>query len=43
MLEEGIIIADTKFEFGLERGQCCIADEVLTPDSSDFWPVGDMK
>jgi phosphoribosylaminoimidazole-succinocarboxamide synthase len=39
-LERGIIIADTKFEFGVdERGQIVVADEVLTPDSSRFWPV----
>lgn len=37
---KGIIIADTKFEFGLdENGQVCLMDEVLTPDSSRFWPV----
>ncbi len=36
----GIIIADTKFEFGLDRkGQLHLIDEVLTPDSSRFWPV----
>jgi phosphoribosylaminoimidazole-succinocarboxamide synthase len=35
----GIIIADTKFEFGLVDGQIILADEVLTPDSSRFWPV----
>jgi phosphoribosylaminoimidazole-succinocarboxamide synthase len=34
----GIIIADTKFEFGFVDGQLLIADEVLTPDSSRFWP-----
>jgi phosphoribosylaminoimidazole-succinocarboxamide synthase len=39
-LERGIIIADTKFEFGLDpRGGLYIIDEVLTPDSSRFWPV----
>jgi len=39
-LERGIIIADTKFEFGLdEKGQLTLIDEVLTPDSSRFWPV----
>ena len=37
---KGIIIADTKFEFGLdENGQVCLMDEVLTPDSSRFWPT----
>lgn len=39
-ITRGIIIADTKFEFGLdENGQLVLADEVLTPDSSRFWPV----
>ncbi|MBE6473251.1 MAG: phosphoribosylaminoimidazolesuccinocarboxamide synthase [Coriobacteriaceae bacterium] len=37
----GIIIADTKFEFGRLNGQIILADEVLTPDSSRFWP-GDV-
>ncbi len=38
-LERGIIIADTKFEFGLNNdGQLTLIDEVLTPDSSRFWP-----
>ncbi|MFM8518260.1 MAG: phosphoribosylaminoimidazolesuccinocarboxamide synthase [Nevskiaceae bacterium] len=38
--ERGIIIADTKFEFGLdEQGQLTLIDEVLTPDSSRFWPA----
>lgn len=36
--ERGIIIADTKFELGLIDGELVIADEVLTPDSSRFWP-----
>ena len=37
--EKGIIIADTKFEFGLdEEGNVVIGDEILTPDSSRFWP-----
>jgi phosphoribosylaminoimidazole-succinocarboxamide synthase len=35
----GIILADTKFEFGLHDGELLLADEVLTPDSSRFWPV----
>jgi phosphoribosylaminoimidazole-succinocarboxamide synthase len=35
----GIIIADTKFEFGLCGGELLLADEVLTPDSSRFWPA----
>ena len=39
-LERGIIIADTKFEFGLDdEGRLHLIDEVLTPDSSRFWPV----
>ena len=39
-LERGIIIADTKFEFGTdEQGRLYIIDEILTPDSSRFWPV----
>ena len=39
-LTRGIIIADTKFEFGLnEDGEVVLADEMLTPDSSRFWPV----
>ena len=43
-LERGIIIADTKFEFGLnEAGQVVLMDEVLTPDSSRFWPVDTWK
>ena len=37
--ERGIIIADTKFEFGVVNGQIVLADEVLTPDSSRFWPA----
>jgi phosphoribosylaminoimidazole-succinocarboxamide synthase len=35
---KGIIIADTKFEFGLLNGQLILIDEVMTPDSSRFWP-----
>ena len=39
-LEKGIIIADTKFEFGLnEEGEIVLGDEMLTPDSSRFWPL----
>jgi phosphoribosylaminoimidazole-succinocarboxamide synthase len=37
--ERGIIIADTKFEFGLFDGKLILIDEVLTPDSSRFWPA----
>ena len=36
--ENGIIIADTKFEFGVIDGKIVLADEVMTPDSSRFWP-----
>jgi phosphoribosylaminoimidazole-succinocarboxamide synthase len=39
----GIMIADTKFEFGLTDGQLLLIDEVLTPDSSRFWPQEDYK
>jgi phosphoribosylaminoimidazole-succinocarboxamide synthase len=37
----GIIIADTKFEFGLFNGNIILIDEVMTPDSSRFWPASD--
>ena len=37
---KGIIIADTKFEFGLVGDELILIDEVLTPDSSRFWPLG---
>lgn len=37
--QRGIIIADTKFEFGIYDGQLILIDEVLTPDSSRFWPA----
>jgi phosphoribosylaminoimidazole-succinocarboxamide synthase len=37
--QRGIIIADTKFEFGLSEKDILLIDEVLTPDSSRFWPV----
>jgi phosphoribosylaminoimidazole-succinocarboxamide synthase len=37
----GLILADTKFEFGLIDGEIVLADEVLTPDSSRYWPAGD--
>jgi phosphoribosylaminoimidazole-succinocarboxamide synthase len=36
----GILLADTKLEFGLDGDQVVLADEVLTPDSSRFWPAG---
>ena len=38
-LDRGIILADTKFEFGFIGGQLVLADEALTPDSSRWWPV----
>jgi len=41
--ERGIIIADTKFEFGLIDGKLVLADEVLTPDSSRFWPKDEYE
>ncbi|GAA3008292.1 phosphoribosylaminoimidazolesuccinocarboxamide synthase [Actinokineospora diospyrosa] len=37
--ERGVILADTKFEFGLLDGQVVLGDEVLTPDSSRYWPL----
>ena len=37
--QRGIIIADTKFEFGLDNGNLILIDELLTPDSSRFWPA----
>ena len=39
----GIIIADTKFELGFVDGELVVCDEVLTPDSSRFWPVDQWK
>lgn len=41
--EKGIIIADTKFEFGLSDDGLILIDEILTPDSSRFWPKSDYK
>lgn len=41
--KKGIIIADTKFEFGLHEGSVMLIDEVLTPDSSRFWPKSDYR
>lgn len=41
--ERGIIIADTKFEFGEVDGEIVLIDEALTPDSSRFWPVDSYK
>jgi phosphoribosylaminoimidazole-succinocarboxamide synthase len=43
-LTRGIVIADTKFEFGLdERGTLTLMDEILTPDSSRFWPLASYR
>jgi phosphoribosylaminoimidazole-succinocarboxamide synthase len=42
-LKKGIIIADTKFEFGLYKNEIILIDEVLTPDSSRFWPKTGYK
>jgi phosphoribosylaminoimidazole-succinocarboxamide synthase len=41
--DKGIIIADTKFELGFVDGELVVADEVLTPDSSRFWPADDWE
>ncbi len=41
--KNGIIIADTKFEFGTYEGKIILCDEVLTPDSSRFWPSDDYR
>ena len=41
--DRGIIIADTKFELGLVDGELVLCDEVMTPDSSRFWPVDEWK
>ena len=41
--EHGIILADTKFEFGLLDGRVILIDEVLTPDSSRYWPAADYR
>ncbi len=40
---KGIIIADTKIEFGLVKGEVILIDELLTPDSSRFWPMEDYQ
>ena len=42
-LTKGVIIADTKFEFGLLDGRIILIDEVLTPDSSRFWPADQYR
>ena len=41
--KKGIILADTKFEFGFYNGEIILIDEVLTPDSSRFWPADQYK
>ena len=41
--ERGIIIADTKFEFGIVDGEVLLIDEALTPDSSRFWPASEYE
>jgi phosphoribosylaminoimidazole-succinocarboxamide synthase len=41
--QRGIIIADTKFEFGLSDGKLILIDEVMTPDSSRFWPADQYR
>jgi phosphoribosylaminoimidazole-succinocarboxamide synthase len=38
-----VIIADTKFEFGMHEGEVILIDEVLTPDSSRFWPADEYR
>jgi len=42
-LSAGILLADTKFEFGQIEGQTILIDEVMTPDSSRFWPADDYE
>ena len=41
--QRGIIIADTKFEFGIHNGTLILIDEVMTPDSSRFWPQSEYR
>ena len=41
--ERGVIIADTKFEFGWLDGEIALIDEALTPDSSRFWPASEYR
>ncbi|MGH9122396.1 MAG: phosphoribosylaminoimidazolesuccinocarboxamide synthase, partial [Acidimicrobiales bacterium] len=41
--QRGIVIADTKFELGYIDGRLAVCDEVLTPDSSRFWPLGEVR
>ena len=42
-IERGIVIADTKFEFGFVGGELVLVDEVLTPDSSRFWVLSEFE
>ena len=43
-LKRGIIIADTKFEFGIDaHGSLLLADEIFTPDSSRYWPADNYR
>jgi phosphoribosylaminoimidazole-succinocarboxamide synthase len=42
-LRRGIVIADTKFELGIVDGELAICDEIMTPDSSRFWPLDEWK
>jgi phosphoribosylaminoimidazole-succinocarboxamide synthase len=41
--QRGIVIADTKFEFGLRDGKLLLIDECMTPDSSRFWPAEEVR
>lgn len=41
--QKGIIIADTKFEFGMIEGEIVLIDEAMTPDSSRFWPMSEYR
>ncbi|MFM7298809.1 MAG: phosphoribosylaminoimidazolesuccinocarboxamide synthase [Planctomycetota bacterium] len=43
LAKQGILLADTKFEFGLRHGKLLLIDEALTPDSSRFWPAESWK
>lgn len=43
MMQHGIILADTKFEFGTFANEIILIDEALTPDSSRFWPLADYS
>jgi phosphoribosylaminoimidazole-succinocarboxamide synthase len=42
-IDRGVILADTKFEFGLIDGELILIDEALTPDSSRYWPADDYR